>query len=161
MKLLISVIFTVLLSVFIYANSGALLETKSVLSKENGSLAQNAKEVTIVDSNLFFLAYCRIGMPGGFPNKMHAPLTLPRDASKITIAELKQLVLEWGQKNAGPVTRVVVITPLEDGDDDRTLENWVKQPTQFQIKNHVKAENDLFSVHRGAYGKWAIDFYYN
>lgn len=109
----------------------------------------------------FALAFLRIGMPGGGPCRIHNTFELPKDPSKITIFELKQLVLDWARKNCGPVIRVEIVTPLEAGDDDRTLENWVEVPTLYQMENSVKSENDFWRTDRGTYGKWAVNFYYN
>lgn len=107
----------------------------------------------------FAIAYLKINQPNGGPARMHNNISL--DSINITIAELKKIILEWAINNTGHVTRMEILTPLDENDDERSLQNWVEEPTQFQISNHIDSENKLFQQDRNAYGKWCVDFYYD
>lgn len=111
----------------------------------------------------FCLDYIRIDMPGGGPCRVKGYMDLPKSPSEITIRELKNLVLDWAQHNTGNAKRIEIITPLEENDDDRTLENWVESPTEFQKENLVVSENTKFQKYYGVYGvygKWTINIHY-
>ena len=112
------------------------------------------------NSNIFSVTYRRLNLegthwlPGGGRARMDDPIVLPRPPSEVTIGEFKQIVMEkYSAQHAK------FITPLEEGDESRTLKDWVENPTKFQFENNVVSENQLFRDHRGVYGKIAIDLY--
>lgn len=109
---------------------------------------------------VFYLSYVRINynteefLIG--PDRISEPFVLIQHPSKITIGQLKEMIRR--EHNA---SYLKVITPLEEHDDTRNLENWVQYPTRFQIENGIDAENKSYQNKYDAYGGWTINFYYN
>ncbi|AYV82324.1 MAG: hypothetical protein Homavirus30_6 [Homavirus sp.] len=97
--------------------------------------------------------------PGGGPARTTDELMVSGDPNTMTLAQLKVLILEHFQRN-GAKCQIEYVTPLELSDDARTVEDWVKNPTQFQIDNKVKSENELWREHRAMYGKLCVNVYY-
>ena len=96
-------------------------------------------------------------LPGGGPARMHDSVVV-NDPSTLTMKELQQLIVDWGVERWSSDVTAKFITPMEDTDWTRTVEDWANNPTAFQVTEQVDDENKLFQKRRGACGKLAINF---
>jgi len=95
-------------------------------------------------------------LPGGGFVRMHDQIDIVDQT--ITMTELRAKIAQWGRNRWHTNVVCKFITPLEESDWSRTVEDWVNNPTSFQIKEQVDSENKLFQSRRGAIGKVAVNF---
>ncbi|XWV26884.1 putative orfan [Tupanvirus soda lake] len=71
-------------------------------------------------------------------------LNLPEHPAVLTVGNFQQFLLKWANELFGSIEKMEMVTPMEDNDYHRTLNHWVKNPSEFQTKMHVAGLNDKY-----------------
>jgi hypothetical protein len=101
------------------------------------------------------ISYCNLSSSS--LQRKYAILQLNQPASDIKISDLKKIIYDWGCQNLSS-NRMTVMTPLQDGDEDRSLEDWAMNPTVYQIETGIYDENQKYYSYCGCHGIWIINF---